>query len=66
MFNKKTTSHSDACFLLSLNCIQSKELVLFLLGGGGLLDAYVAYKSPSDLIFAAGLGRKRAGRQALK
>lgn len=64
MFNKKTTSHSDACFLLSLNCIQSKELVLFLLGG--LLDAYVAYKSPSDLIFAAGLGRKRAGRQALK
>lgn len=65
MFNKKTTSHSDACFLLSLNCIQSKELVLFF-GGGGLLDAYVAYKSPSDLIFAAGLGRKRAGRQALK
>lgn len=64
MFNKKTTSHSDACFLLSLNCIQSKELVLF--WGGGLLDAYVAYKSPSDLIFAAGLGRKRAGRQALK
>lgn len=64
MFNKKTTSHSDACFLLSLNCVQSKKLVLFL--GGELLDAYVAYKSPSDLIFAAGLGRKRAGRQALK
>lgn len=62
MFNKKTTSHTDACFLLSLNCIQSKKLVLFLGGEGGLLDAYVAYKSPSDLIFAAGLGRKRAGR----
>lgn len=65
MFKKKTTSHSDACFLLSLNCIQGKELVLFF-WGGGLLDAYVAYKSPSNLIFAAGLGRKRAGRQALK